>query len=475
VQPLALSGTTFNLDHTYARPGNYTVTVRVADDDNGVGTTTFRAVVPSPTDAAVLVLTGPVSVTTGVPATFTVTALTSAGQPAAGYTGTVHFTSTDPAAILPADATLTNGVGTFSVTFVTPGGQSLSVTDTANPALTSGPVGVSATPPTGPTTTTIYAVGTGAGAAPSVRVFNADGSVRAILAPFTPGFQGGVRVANGDVTGDGVPDVIAAAGPGGAPVVQVFDGVTGALVRSFLPFEESFSGGVYVTSGDLNGDGIDDVVATPDEGGGPRVVVFSGRDGGVIANFFGINDPAFRGGARAAVGDLNHDGILDMVVAAGFGGGPRVAGYDGRTLSSGRPTALFGDFFVFEETLRNGVFVASGDVDGDGFDDVIFGGGPDGGPRVFVVSGQGLVRNGSAQPVGLANFFGGDPSNRGGIRVASEDLDGDGRSDLIVGAGVGAGSRVTVYLGKNLAPNATPPEDRALDVFPGFSGGVYVG
>src|SRR5207247_5591894 len=100
------------------------------------------------------------------------------------------------------------------------------------------------------------------------------------------------------------------------------------------PVFEGFTGGVFVAAGDLTGDGIPDLVVTPDEGGGPRVLVFRGGDFATMASVFGIDDPAFRGGARAAVGDLNGDGRADLIVAAGFGGGPRVAAYDGRSVGA---------------------------------------------------------------------------------------------------------------------------------------------
>jgi hypothetical protein len=59
------------------------------------------------------------------------------------------------------------------------------------------------------------------------------------------------------------------------------------------PFESSYTGGVYVVAGDVNGDGIADVIVSPDEGGGPRVVVYQGGTPGAtntftqIASFFG--------------------------------------------------------------------------------------------------------------------------------------------------------------------------------------------
>src|SRR5207248_3424927 len=156
-------------------------------------------------------------------------------------------------------------------------------------------------------------------------------------------------------------------------------------------------------------------------------------------------------------GDVNGDGIGDLVVAAGFQGGPRVATFDGTSLGSGSPRRLFNDFFAFEQTLRNGVFVAVGDIDGDGMADIVAGGGPGGGPRVTAFSARDLIASGGGTQTPLANFFGGDPDNRGGVRVAVKDLDGDNRADLVVGAGSGAGSRVTAYPGKAIASAGTPP------------------
>ncbi len=72
------------------------------------------------------------SATAGSPTTVTVTAQDIYGTTVSNYSGTVHFTCTDGAAVLPANATLTNGVGTFNVTLKTAGNQTIAATDTGN-------------------------------------------------------------------------------------------------------------------------------------------------------------------------------------------------------------------------------------------------------------------------------------------------------------------------------------------------------
>jgi hypothetical protein len=312
-------------------------------------------------------------------------------------------------------------------------------------------------------------VGAGEGAGPVVQMFANDGSLARTFFAFESGFTGGVRVASGDVTGDGVPDVVAGTGPGRPTLVRIFDGATGAEVAQVEPFESGFTGGVFVAAGDVDGDGRAEVAVSPDEGGGPRVRLFGGPGLTPRADFFGIEDPAFRGGARVALGDVSGDGRADLIVAAGFGGGPRVAGFDGTTLG-GTPVKLFADFFLFEPTLRNGIFVAAGDLDGDGFAEVVAGGGPGGAPRVFALSGRDLLTGSQVQ---RANFFAGDTASRAGVRVAARDLDGDGRADIL--AGEGSGGRVRAYLGRDVAPDGQPPAFRDFEGIPGFTGGVFVG
>jgi len=317
-----------------------------------------------------------------------------------------------------------------------------------------------------------FATGGDRGGSDIVKLYDQSATETLKQRAFRPAYTQGVRTASADFNGEGIEDVVVGTGPGGSALIQIIDGSTGNVLFRLNPFEESFTGGVFVAAGDLNGDGVPELVVTPDEGGGPRVCIFNGKDFGQIADYLGIDDENFRGGARPAVGDLNGDGFADLLIAAGFGDGPRIAIFDGITVTKGNPTRLMADFFLFEQSLRNGVYIASGDLNGDGSDDLVAGAGPHGGPRVFVLDGHDLMNGNQTQ---LVNFFGGDPSNRSGVRVTTAEVDGDDRAEIVIGSGVGAGPKVTVYAGKTIPIDGTPVTYDQFDIFPGYTGGIFVG
>lgn len=103
----------------------------------------------------------------------------------------------------------------------------------------------------------IYA-GAGDNMLPVVKAYNAEtGALNFEREVYESAFRGGVRVAVGDLTQDGYPDVVVAPGPGGGPRVRVLDGKTGDQIPgplgSFWAFDPDFLGGVHVASADVDG------------------------------------------------------------------------------------------------------------------------------------------------------------------------------------------------------------------------------
>lgn len=263
------------------------------------------------------------------------------------------------------------------------------------------------------------AVGPDDGGIPRVKIIDpATGEDVAEVEAYEEAFRGGVRTALGDVTRDGVDDLVIAPGPGGGPRVKIVDGRTGTQLADFFVYEPTFTGGLYVAVGDVNGDGFGDVITGTGNGGGPRVRVLSGADlGRTVLKDFLAYEGSFRGGVLVAAGDVDDDGRADVITGTGVGGGPRVITF------SGADDRVLGNFFAYEDSFRGGVLIAAGDVDGDGDDDILTGTGPGGGPVVRAVDG----RDGRE----LRRLLGDDAGFRGGVRVEAADINGDGRDDVI--------------------------------------------
>ena len=133
---------------TLKTPGSQKIVA--TDTANVTITGTSNAIVVSPGAATQLSVSAPSTAVAGTPINVTVTALDQFGNVATGYTGTVHFTSTDTAAVLPSDSTLTSGTGTFSVTLETAGSQTITAADKTTASIngTSGAIVVSPGAPT---------------------------------------------------------------------------------------------------------------------------------------------------------------------------------------------------------------------------------------------------------------------------------------------------------------------------------------
>jgi hypothetical protein len=215
-----------------------------------------------------------------------------------------------------------------------------------------------------------------------------------------------------------------------------------------------FTGTVSVSAGDFNSDGVADIVVGAGVGGGPAIAILNSQTGEVMQSFFAF-DPAFRGGVNVAVYDANNDGILDIVAAAGSGGGPEVRIFNGANL------AVLRSFFAYAEDFRGGVNVATIDLNNDGVLDIVTGAGAGAAPHVKVFDGStnAVISQWYAYPVTF----------RGGVYVAVGDIGNDGSIELITGAGAGGAPVVAVW-----DPNTGALLAQFMAYAQDFAGGVNV-
>ena len=176
----------------------------------------------------------------------------------------------------------------------------------------------------------------------------------------------------------------------------------------------------------------------------------------------------YLGGLTVAAGDLNADGYADVVVGA-IGG--HIATFDGAALANGNPVSLAAQFAAFESNFGGSISLAAGDLNGDGAADIVVSAADGTAPRIAVFDGRSLAKN---RTVMFASFFAGDLNNHSGVRVATADVDGDGRIDLIVSPGSGSDGTIRIYSGAN-GFAGTPTPSRTITNSAWSSNGTFVG
>ena len=105
-----------------------------------------------------------------------------------------------------------------------------------------------------------------------------------------------MSLAVGDFNGDGFPDIVTGAEAGGGPHVQIFDGKTATSIASFFAYDSTFTGGVRVSTRDVNGDGKADIITAPASASPSRIRVVNAATLQDLDTFFAF-DPNYVGGA----------------------------------------------------------------------------------------------------------------------------------------------------------------------------------
>ncbi len=253
----------------------------------------------------------------------------------------------------------------------------------------------------------------------------------------------GVNVACGDLDLDQNLDVLTGPGPGEiyGPQVRGFQG-NGAPIPeiSFIAYG-TLKFGVNVACGDIDGDSYPEIITGAGPGAvfGPHVRGWNWDGAGEVSAIPEISYFAYgasQWGVNVACGDLDGDGYDEIITGAGPGAiyGPHVRGWnwDGTGVAQAIPEISF----LAYGTNQFGVNVACGDIDGDGMSEIVTGAGPGTvfGPHVRAWNWDG---SGPVEAVGGVSFFAYALYSQWGVNVACGDVDGDGIHEILTGPGPG--------------------------------------
>jgi lysophospholipase L1-like esterase len=294
-----------------------------------------------------------------------------------------------------------------------------------------------------PTTSSYYSVGRDTGVSPTVDVYDSSGNLMDRFRAFGDASVGGVRVATGDLNGDGFTDVVCATGAGTTGQVEIFSGQNGSVMRDFVPFGTGYTGGLSVAVGDVNG--VEDLVVGK-TGGNAAVRVYQDLGGSwtQVCAFHAFP----RGGVSVAVANVAGQG---SEIAIGSAASPTVSLFSptGTLLSSLNVPGVSG-----------GVTVAAADLKGDGTDELA------------VASTRGSNQVQVMDPVSgavLTSFAVGSVTDPAfGIRLGTLRKS-SGTDTLLVGNAPGSPVTVKGFSDLSGTPTSLPPNN------PHHAFGIFVG
>ncbi len=269
----------------------------------------------------------------------------------------------------------------------------------------------------------VIVAGLAPGASPKVRVIDpvTKKTIKEFM-PFSAKDSHGVHVAAGDINGDSQADVVVGTGIGTDPLVKVFS-ITGVELAKFTPYPTEKKTGVSVAVGDVNGDGIDEIITVPAKSSAQvRVWSFitTTKKFKQLSQLFAY-DRVSRQGFTVAAGDLNLDGRAEIVVA------PRANGRSIAVLrlDSSNGLKVIKRIAPFPILFTSGLTITTGDVFGNGRSSIIVANGPNYYTDIKVIDVNGKVQS---------HFLPTPKTYRKGLTLTTQDVNKDGRDEIITGA-----------------------------------------